>query len=128
MLPTPVLLGFPGGSAGKESACNVRDVGLIPGLGRSPGKGTGYPLPYSGLENSMDCSSWLSKNQTQLSDFHFHFHSRKQEQVIITIQGQVQFPQDHLPLAHLSSLDPKLGSREDTPRSSVCSMVPPGNG
>ena len=48
-------MGFPGGSVGKESACNVRDLGSIPGLGRSPGEGKGYPLPYSGLENSMDC-------------------------------------------------------------------------
>ena len=47
--------GFPGGSAGKESACNVGDLGLIPGLGRSLGEGNGYPLQYSGLENSMDC-------------------------------------------------------------------------
>ena len=54
-LPTPVFLGFPCSSAGKESACNVRDLGLIPGLGRSPGEGKGYPLQYSGLENSMDC-------------------------------------------------------------------------
>ena len=43
------------GSAGKESACNVRDLGSIPGLGRSPGEGNGYPLQYSGLKNSMDC-------------------------------------------------------------------------
>ena len=48
-------LGFPGGSAGKESACNVGDLGLISGLGRFPGEGKGYPLQYSGLENSMDC-------------------------------------------------------------------------
>ena len=48
-------MGFSGGSAGKESACNVGDLGLIPGLGRSPGEGKGYPLQYSGLENSMDC-------------------------------------------------------------------------
>ena len=41
------------GSAGKESACNAGGLGLIPGLGRSPGKGKGYPLQYSGLENSM---------------------------------------------------------------------------
>jgi len=47
-------LGFPGGSAGKESACNVGDLGLIPGLGRSPGAANSYPLQYSGLENSMD--------------------------------------------------------------------------
>ena len=46
---------FPCGSAGKESACNARDLGSIPGLGRSPGGGNGYPLQYSGLENSMDC-------------------------------------------------------------------------
>ena len=51
-LRTPVFLGFPGGSAGKESACNVGDQGLIPGLGRFPGEGKGYPLQYSGLENS----------------------------------------------------------------------------
>ena len=54
-LPTPVFLGFPFGSAGKESACNAEDLGSIPGLGRSPGEGKGYPLQYSGLENSMDC-------------------------------------------------------------------------
>ena len=54
-LPTPVLLGFPCGSAGKESACNAGNLGLIPGLGRFPGEGKGYPLQYSGLENSMDC-------------------------------------------------------------------------
>ena len=45
---------FTYGSAGKESACNVGGLGLIPGLGRSPGEGKGYPLQYSGLENSMD--------------------------------------------------------------------------
>ena len=49
------LVGFPDSSVGKESACNVGDLGLIPGLGRSPGEGQGYPLQYSGLENSMDC-------------------------------------------------------------------------
>ena len=54
-LPTPVFMGFPGGLAGKESACNAGDSGSIPGLQRSPGEGNGYPLQYSGLENSMDC-------------------------------------------------------------------------
>jgi len=64
--------GFPCGSAGKESTCNGRDLGLIPGLGRSPGEGKGYPLQYSGLENSMDCIvHGVAKSQTQLSDFHF---------------------------------------------------------
>ena len=49
------ILGLPCGSAGKESTCNVGDLGLILGLGRSPGKGKGYPLQYSSLENFMDC-------------------------------------------------------------------------
>ena len=54
-LPTPVFLGLPGGSVGKESACNVGDLGSIPELGRSPGEGNSYPIQYSGLENFMDC-------------------------------------------------------------------------
>ena len=54
-VPTPVFLDFPCGSAGKESACNAGDLGLIPGLGRPPGEGKGYPLQYSGLGNAMDC-------------------------------------------------------------------------
>ena len=55
-----MIFGFPCGSAGKESTCNVGDLGLIPGLVRSPGEGKGYPLQYSGLENSMDCMGSLS--------------------------------------------------------------------
>ena len=71
-LPTQVFLGFLHGSAGKESTCNVGDLGSIPGLGRSPGERNGYPLQYSGLENSMDCIVHrVAKSQTQLSDFHF---------------------------------------------------------
>ena len=50
--------GFPGGSEGKESACNAGDPGLIPGLRRSPREGNGYPLQYSCLENSMDREDW----------------------------------------------------------------------
>ena len=66
--------GFPCGSACKESACNVEDLSSIPGLGRSPGEGKGYPLRYSGLENSMDYTVHrVPKSQTQLSNFHFHF-------------------------------------------------------
>ena len=96
---TPVFLGLPGGSKGKdclqcrrpqfnpwvgkipggghgnslskESACNVGDLGLIPGLGRSPGEKKGYPLQYSGLKNSMDSIvHGVAKSQTLLSDFH----------------------------------------------------------
>ena len=52
--PTPVFLGFPGGSYGKESACNAGDLGSILGWGRSPGGGHGNPLQYSCLENPMD--------------------------------------------------------------------------
>ena len=70
-LPTPVFLGFPCDSAGKESACNVGDLGSIPGLGRSPGEGKVYPLQYSGLENSMDyIVHGVTKSWTQLSNFH----------------------------------------------------------
>ena len=71
-LPTPVFLGFPCGSAGKASACNAGDLGWIPGLGRSPGEGKGYPVQYFGLENSMDCVvREFTKSRIQLSDFHF---------------------------------------------------------
>ena len=70
-LPTPVFLGFPCGSAGKESACNVGDLGAIPGLGRPPGEGKGHPLQYFGLENSMDCVVHrVTKSWIWLSDFH----------------------------------------------------------
>ena len=65
------LKGFPCGSAGKESACNAGDLGLIPGLGKSSGERKGYPLQYSGLENSMDCiAHGVTMSRTQLSDFH----------------------------------------------------------
>jgi len=71
-LPIPVFLGFPCGSAGKESTRNAGNLGLIPELGKSPGEGKGYPLQYSGLENSMDCIvHGVTKSQTQLNDFHF---------------------------------------------------------
>ena len=63
-------MGFPGASDGKESAWNTGDLGLIPGLGRSPGEGTGNPLQCSCLENPMDRGAWratlhgVSKSQT----------------------------------------------------------------
>ena len=64
--------GFLCGSTGKESACNAGDLGLIPGLGRYPGEGKGYPLQYSGLKNSIDCIvHGVAKSQTQLGNFHF---------------------------------------------------------
>ena len=67
-------MGFPCGSAGKESACSAGDLSSVPGLGRSPGEGKGYPLQYSGLENSMDCVvHGIAKSWTRLSNFNFHF-------------------------------------------------------
>ena len=69
--------GFPGSSDCKESACNTRDLGLIPGSGRCPGEGNGNPLQYSCLENSMDRGAWwtivhgVTKSLTQLSNFRF---------------------------------------------------------
>ena len=59
------ILGFPCGSAGKESTCNAEDMDSIPGLERSPGEGEGYPFQYSGLEKSMDCIvHGVSKSRT----------------------------------------------------------------
>ena len=68
------LLGFPGGSPGKDSACNAGDLGSIPGLGRSPGEEKGCPLQDSGLEDSMLCIvHGVAKSQARLSNFHFHW-------------------------------------------------------
>ena len=81
-------LGLPCGSAGKEITCSVGDLGLIPGLGRSPGEGKGYPLQYSGLENSMDyIVHGVTKSQTRLSDFHFTAYMWKQ--IYVTTQTHV---------------------------------------
>ena len=63
------FFGFLCGSVCKESACYGRDLGSVPGLGKSPGEGKSYPLQYSDLENSMDCIV----HGTWLSDYHFHF-------------------------------------------------------
>ena len=79
LMPT----GFPGGSEVKASACNAGDIGLIPGLGRSPGEGNGNPLQYSCLENLMDGGAWqatvhgVTKSRTRLSDFTFTFTSSR---------------------------------------------------
>ena len=74
-------MGFPGGSEVKASACNAGDLGLIPGLGGSPGEGNGNPLQYSCLENPMAGGAWwatvhgVAKSQTRLSNLTFTFHS-----------------------------------------------------
>ena len=73
------FMGFPGGSEVKAFACNAGDLGLIPGSGRSPGKGNGNPPQYSCLENPMDGGAWwatvhrVAKSRTRLSDFTFTF-------------------------------------------------------
>ena len=67
-------VGFQGGDSGKEPTCNAGDLGSIPGLGRCPEEGKGYPLQYSGLENSMDYTvPRVTKSGTQLSHFHFQY-------------------------------------------------------
>ena len=72
-------MGFPGGSDSKKSACNAGDPGSIPGLGRSPGEGNGYPLQYSGLENSTDRGAcWatvcgVTKSQTLTSQSEYTY-------------------------------------------------------
>ena len=77
-LPTPVFLGFPGGSDGEESYCNAGDLGLIHGLERSPGGGHGNSLQYSCLENPMDRGAGqatahrVTKSQTQLKQLSMH--------------------------------------------------------
>ena len=78
-LPTPVFLGFPCGSAGKESTGDAGDLGSIPGLGRSPGEGKGYPLQCSGLENSMgSIVRGVAESRTQLRDLHFHLRETEE--------------------------------------------------
>ena len=90
-LPIPVFLGFSGGSAGKESSCNAGDLGSIPGLGRSLGEGKGYPLQYSGLENSMDCIVLrVTKSQTRLSDFHFQLKNISPTPPLFLREGECQ--------------------------------------
>ena len=70
--PVYLILGFSCGSAGKESACNAGDLSSIPGLGRFPGEGKGYPLQYSGPENSMD-GPWGCKESDMTEQLALHF-------------------------------------------------------
>ena len=108
-VPTPVFFGLPYGSAGKESACNAGNLGLISGLRRSPGERKVYPLQYSGLENSiciydmyilfntwiwnseensMDCIVHaVVKSRTWLSDFHFQKPGRVVMSEVIGVRG-----------------------------------------
>ena len=99
---------FPCGSACKESTCNAGDLGLIPGLGRSPGDGKGYPVQFSGLENPMECIvCWAAKSQAWLSDFHFHFPQEK----LIVISIQIRVGSKHLKILLHIILITNLGGR-----------------
>ena len=86
--------GFPGGSVGKASACNVGDLGSIPGSGRSPGEGNGNPLQYSCRENSMDRGVWwatvhgIAKSRTRLSNFTLTFNVLNQSAFVQLIGRQ----------------------------------------
>ena len=87
-------MGFPGGSAGKESTCSTGVLGSIPGLGRSPGEGKGYPFQYSGLENSMDCIVLgVAKSWTRLSNSHFQNWIRA-SQVVLVVKNQPASAED----------------------------------
>ena len=86
-MPTLVFLGFPCGSASKESTCNVGDPGSIPGSGRSPGEEKGYPLQYSGLENSMKVGH---NRATSLSLFPFMHWRRKWQPTPVFLSGESQ--------------------------------------
>ena len=80
--------GFPGGSDGKESACKAGAEGSVPGLGRSPGEGNGFPLQYSCLKNSMDRGVWwttvhgVAKSWTQLSINYFDWS------ILLNVEGK----------------------------------------
>ena len=88
-LDTTERLNWTSGSAGKESTCSAEDLGLIPGLGRSPGEGKGHPLQYSGLENSMDCIvRGVAKSRTWLSNFHFWTASRSNQSILKEINPE----------------------------------------
>ena len=115
---THTIMGFPCGSGGKESICNAGDLGLIPGLGRSPGEGKGYPLQYSGLENSMGCIAYgVAKSQTRLSKFHFTSHNKDSVAVIIALQ------KSNFLRVNVHDI---LASEKKQSGKNICSMIPWG--
>ena len=89
-------MGFPGGSEVKVPACNLGNLGSIPGSGRFPGEGNVNPLQYSCLENPMDRGAWwatvheVAKSQTRLSDFTFTFTFRIDWFCLLTVQGTLK--------------------------------------
>ena len=113
-----ITKGFPDSSVGKESTCNAGGTSLIPGLGRSAGKGIGYILQYSGLENSMDCLVHrVPKNQTWLIAFHFHFFTQN----ILKIHLFMTVLSPH----HCVVFSLVCGERGPLPRCGACSVLSP---
>ena len=99
-------VGFPGGSDGKESACSAGDRGLITGWGKAPGKGNGYPLQYSGLENPVDRGAWqatvhrVTKSWTQLKLLSTHTYTAQGNSILFFIVCAKSFE------SYLSLCDP----------------------
>ena len=95
-----IALGFPGGSDGKESVSSTGDLGLIPGLRRSPGEGHSNPLQYACLVHSVDrgalagYSSWVAKNQVQLSNYCFFFFFLEKLSKIINMKSDKDVGRD----------------------------------
>ena len=97
----------------KESACNAEALGSIPGLGRSPGEGKGYPLQCSGQENSMDCVVHrVAKSRTQLSHFHFHFTSLSKKAGILITQRDIKVSETSAQRLEVTGLQRLLFSAE----------------
>ena len=137
-LPPPVFLGFPCGSAGKESTCNAGDLSSIPGLWRSPGEGKGYPLQYSGLENSMHCMGlqrvrhdWVAFTFPfilhLLSFIYFFFTSRKMnvENTVEVFQANVEPLLKFVAETPLSKQATRKRSLETNSSCHVCGLLPP---
>ena len=111
-------MSFPCGSAPKESTCNAGDLGLNPGLGRSPGEGKSYPLQYSGLENFMDCMVYgVIKSKTQLRDFHRIINGR------VGIWTQVFLTDDAVKVLH--SIYQKIWKTQQWPQDGKRSVLIP---
>ena len=104
---------FPGSSGDKASACNAEDQGSVPGSGRSPGEGNGYPLQYSGLENSMDRGAWratvhgVAKSRTRLNNTHSYRHTHTLTHTLTHTHShthELTHTHSHMHIANLKTL------------------------
>ena len=108
-------MGLSDSSVGKESVCNEGDPGSVPGLGRSPGEGKGYPLQYPGLENPMDrIVLGVAKSWTQLCKFHFHFFPYRSLESIEKSYYSLRDMFVRVPLLYLGKVNRKA-SEKDSP-------------